>query len=264
MIVSELPSGMRVATQETTDAMATVTVYVATGSRFDLPELSGTAHFLEHMFFRGTPTRSQHSLEVEVEELGGQMEAWTTREHMFFIAHCFPRHVPKFVDLLGDLLARPALDPQAIEMERSVVLSELRHTELGVTNALHRVPARHRLPRLDPGPVAPGSARIHHAHRPRRPHRVLSRPVHRAPGGGRGQRRRYRPPDRRRGRPASPLGQDLPAAPPADLAHRAVRTPTRYVGSDCSIYTGQVASAHFIFGFEGVDAAHPDWCVYPC
>ncbi|KAK0561722.1 Mitochondrial-processing peptidase subunit beta [Tilletia horrida] len=123
--VSTLPNGLTVATQSNPAAQtATVGTWIDAGSRAESDQTSGTAHFLEHLAFKGTNKRSQHALELEVENLGAHLNAYTSREHTVFYAKAFRADVDKAVDIIADILQNSKLEPSAIERERDVILRE--------------------------------------------------------------------------------------------------------------------------------------------
>jgi processing peptidase subunit beta len=126
--VSTLPNGLRVVTQAYPAAtrMASVGVWVDAGSRFELPGTNGTAHFLEHMAFKGTARRpTAHALEVEIEDMGARLNAYTSREQTTFFADVQGRDVPAALDVLSDILQHPRFPQQAIQRERGVILREM-------------------------------------------------------------------------------------------------------------------------------------------
>jgi processing peptidase subunit beta len=123
--VTTLSNGFRVATEQTAHKTATVGVYIDAGSRFETAKNNGTAHFLEHMAFKGTSTRSQAALEVEVENMGAMLNAYTSRELTAYYAKCFSSDVGSATEILSDLLLRPTLDAQAVDAERAVILREM-------------------------------------------------------------------------------------------------------------------------------------------
>ncbi|KAK0545938.1 Mitochondrial-processing peptidase subunit beta [Tilletia horrida] len=123
--ISTLPNGLTVATQSNPAAQtATVGTWIDAGSRAESDATSGTAHFLEHLAFKGTNKRSQSSLELEVENLGAHLNAYTSREHTVFYAKAFRQDVDKAVDIIADILQNSKLENGAIERERDVILRE--------------------------------------------------------------------------------------------------------------------------------------------
>ncbi|XP_066314862.1 probable mitochondrial-processing peptidase subunit beta, mitochondrial [Miscanthus floridulus] len=130
--VSTLPSGLRVVTQAYPAAtrMASVGVWVDAGSRFELPGTNGTAHFLEHMAFKGTRRRpNAQALEVEIEDMGARLNAYTSREQTTFFADVQARHVPAALDVLSDILQHPRFPEKAIQRERGVILREMEEVQ---------------------------------------------------------------------------------------------------------------------------------------
>ncbi|WVZ69088.1 hypothetical protein U9M48_017932, partial [Paspalum notatum var. saurae] len=130
--ISTLPSGLRVVTQAypTATRMASVGVWVDAGSRFELPGTNGTAHFLEHMAFKGTRRRpNAQVLEVEIENMGARLNAYTSREQTTFFADVQARHVPAALDVLSDILQHPRFPEKAIQRERGVILREMEEVQ---------------------------------------------------------------------------------------------------------------------------------------
>lgn len=123
--VTTLSNGLTVATESQPHAQtATVGVWIDAGSRAETDKTNGTAHFLEHMAFKGTGRRSQHSLELEVENLGAHLNAYTSREQTVYYAKSFRKDVPAAVDIISDILQNSKLEGAAIERERDVILRE--------------------------------------------------------------------------------------------------------------------------------------------
>jgi processing peptidase subunit beta len=122
--VTTLSNGLKVATESGFGETASVGVYINAGSAYETPANNGVAHFLEHLIFKGTPKRSQHDLEVTVENIGASLNAYTTREHTAYFARVFKKDVATGVDILADILQNPLLDPRAIDLERSTILTE--------------------------------------------------------------------------------------------------------------------------------------------
>ncbi|GAA5978323.1 hypothetical protein JCM11641_004656 [Rhodosporidiobolus odoratus] len=123
--ISTLPNGLTVATESSPSAStATVGVWIDAGSRAETDKTSGTAHFLEHMAFKGTGKRSQHQLELEVENIGAHLNAYTSREQTVYYAKSFASDVPKAVEVIADILTGSKLEAGAIERERDVILRE--------------------------------------------------------------------------------------------------------------------------------------------
>ncbi|CAI4227837.1 unnamed protein product [Auanema sp. JU1783] len=127
--VTTLPSGFRVATENTNIQTATVGVWIDAGSRYENEENNGTAHFLEHMAFKGTSKRTRHGLELEVENIGAHLNAYTSREQTVYYAKCFKKDIEQSVEILSDILLHSKLDERDIEAERGVIIREMREVE---------------------------------------------------------------------------------------------------------------------------------------
>jgi processing peptidase subunit beta len=104
-------------------------MWIDAGSRAETDETNGTAHFLEHLAFKGTAKRSQHQLELEIENLGAHLNAYTSRENTVYFAKAFNSDVPQCVDILADILQNSKLEESAIERERDVILRESEEVE---------------------------------------------------------------------------------------------------------------------------------------
>ncbi|KAF8905154.1 Metalloenzyme, LuxS/M16 peptidase-like protein [Mucidula mucida] len=123
--ISTLSNGLTVATESQPHSQtATVGVWIDAGSRAETDKTNGTAHFLEHMAFKGTGRRTQQSLEIEVENIGAHLNAYTSREQTVYYAKSFSKDVPVAMDIISDILQNSKLENSAIERERGVILRE--------------------------------------------------------------------------------------------------------------------------------------------
>jgi processing peptidase subunit beta len=122
--VSTLSNGIRVATEYWPGQLATVSVFIKCGSRNETIETSGTAHFLEHLHFKGTANRTRTQLELDVENMGGQLNAYTSRENTSYTMTVFKNNVPKAVEILGDMLTNSLYNTNQIEAERETIYRE--------------------------------------------------------------------------------------------------------------------------------------------
>lgn len=127
--VTRLDNGLRVASEDSGAPTATVGLWIDAGSRYETAQNNGVAHFLEHMAFKGTSKRSQTDLELEVENLGAHLNAYTSREQTVFYAKCLSKDVPKAVEILGDIIQNSKLGESEIERERGVILREMQEVE---------------------------------------------------------------------------------------------------------------------------------------
>eukprot|EP00968_Pinguiococcus_pyrenoidosus_P020319 scaffold2342_cov368-Pinguiococcus_pyrenoidosus.AAC.3 len=125
--ITNLPTGLRVASETIPAATVAVGVWIDAGSRYETPETSGVAHFLEHLAFKGTIRRSKASLEEEVENNGAHVNAYTSRESTVYWMKTTEDKTEWALDVLSDLLLNSKLESGAIERERGVILREMEH-----------------------------------------------------------------------------------------------------------------------------------------
>ncbi|KAK3335978.1 Metalloenzyme, LuxS/M16 peptidase-like protein [Cercophora scortea] len=125
-----LKNGLTVASQYSPYAQtSTVGMWIDAGSRAETDETNGTAHFLEHLAFKGTSKRTQQQLELEIENMGAHLNAYTSRENTVYFAKALNEDVPQCVDILQDILQNSKLEESAIERERDVILRESEEVE---------------------------------------------------------------------------------------------------------------------------------------
>lgn len=124
--VTTLGNGIRVVT-DTVDTVQSVSVgvWVGTGTRHEPPEINGVAHLLEHMAFKGTRRRSAQDIAREIEDVGGQINAYTSREHTAYYAKVLKDDAPLAFDILADILQNSVFKPEELDRERAVVLQEI-------------------------------------------------------------------------------------------------------------------------------------------
>ena len=122
-----LENGIRLVSERIpTLKSVTIGIWVNTGSRDESPAQAGYAHFIEHMFFKGTTARSATDISREIDALGGEMNAFTTRETTTYYVKILDQHLPEAIDLLADLFLRSRLGKKEIEKEKQVILEEIR------------------------------------------------------------------------------------------------------------------------------------------
>lgn len=120
-----LPSGLRIAAEiDQRGYSAAIGYFVRSGSRDEVDFESGLSHFLEHMMFKGTDRRSAADVNRELDELGGQSNAYTSEEQTVYYAAVLPKFQDRIVDLLTDMLS-PKLDEDEFNTERQVILEEI-------------------------------------------------------------------------------------------------------------------------------------------
>ncbi len=128
--ISTLPNGIRVLTEQMPAVRtAAMGIWVRVGSRYELATQHGISHFLEHLFFKGTERRSALAIAQSVDDIGGQMNAFTDREHTVFYVKVLSKHLLKAVEIYADMLLGSALAPDAIERERQVISEEIKMYE---------------------------------------------------------------------------------------------------------------------------------------
>jgi predicted Zn-dependent peptidase len=121
-----LPGGLRVVTEAMPGVRsASIGVWVGVGSRDEAPTQSGASHFLEHLLFKGTPTRSALDISVELDEVGGEFNAFTAKEYTCFHARVLDEDLPLAVDVLGDMVTSSTITDEDVEAEREVILDEI-------------------------------------------------------------------------------------------------------------------------------------------
>ena len=134
--VTTLSNGLRVASENAGGSTCTVGLWIDAGTRYEEEKTNGVAHFLEHMAFKGTKRRTQMQLELEVENMGAHLNAYTSREQTVYYAKSFSRDLDKSVDILADILQNATLGEREIERERSVILREMEEVDQQVEEVI--------------------------------------------------------------------------------------------------------------------------------
>lgn len=145
--IVQLSSGLTVAV----DPMAhtrTVSIgaFVRVGSRDDPAERAGLAHFLEHLLFKGTATRSAIEISQAIDRVGGDINAYTAKEYTAYYCRLPVRHTDVGIELLGDLLTAPAIRSGDVESERQVILDELAMDDDSPDDVIHQAFAKAMFP----------------------------------------------------------------------------------------------------------------------
>jgi predicted Zn-dependent peptidase len=104
-------------------------VWLKSGSRNEPANVNGISHFIEHLVFKGTENRTAREIALAMDSVGGQIDAFTSKEYTCFFAKVLDEHLPAAIDLLGDIVQRPLFDATELERERQVVLEEIRMVE---------------------------------------------------------------------------------------------------------------------------------------
>ena len=127
---SELTSGVRVITERMPEARSvSIGMWFAVGSRDEPGEIAGASHFLEHLLFKGTQQRSARSIALSVDAVGGEMNAYTTREHTAYYLRLPVAELHNGLELLADVVSAPAFREHELDAERDVIIEELLMSE---------------------------------------------------------------------------------------------------------------------------------------
>ena len=135
-----LPSGLIVLTERMEHVRSVAMgVWMRAGSRHEVPELNGISHFVEHMVFKGTKSRSAQRIAREVDAIGGNLDAFTGKETICFNIKVLDEHVPTALDVLSDLVLNPVFAAEEIARERGVILEEIKMDEDSPDTLVHEI-----------------------------------------------------------------------------------------------------------------------------
>lgn len=135
-----LPNGLTILTEKM-DYIRSVAmgVWIRAGSRHEMPEINGISHFVEHMVFKGTKSRSAQHIAREVDAIGGNLDAFTGKETVCFNIKVLDEHVPVALDVLSDLVLNPTFASDEITRERGVILEEIKMDEDNPDYLVHEI-----------------------------------------------------------------------------------------------------------------------------
>src|SRR6187397_848686 len=135
-----LDTGLRLIT-ETMPHVRSVSlgVWLTRGSRHESADKSGIAHFVEHMLFKGTATRSAEDIAQAIDSIGGQLDAFTAKEYASYYIKVLDEHLPLAMDILSDIVLNPAFTPDDIEREKKVVVEEIKMVEDTPDDLVHEL-----------------------------------------------------------------------------------------------------------------------------
>ena len=135
-----LPNGLRLVTEAMPHVRSvSIGVWLTRGSRHEPSEHAGIAHFVEHMLFKGTESRSAEDIAQQVDSIGGQLDAFTSKEYAGYYVKVLDQHLPLAADILADLVCRPVFAPEEIEREKKVVLEEIKMVEDTPDDLVHEI-----------------------------------------------------------------------------------------------------------------------------
>ena len=125
--VTRLDNGFTVATETMSDLKSVaIALYVQAGSRHERNDQGGIAHFLEHMAFKGTKTRTASQISNTIENVGGMLNAYTSRDKTAYLVRVLSEDIAIATELLADIILNSIYDPKEIDLERKVILNEIR------------------------------------------------------------------------------------------------------------------------------------------
>jgi predicted Zn-dependent peptidase len=133
-----LPGGLRIVTEAMpTVRSVTVGIWVGVGSRDEAPSLAGASHYLEHLLFKGTRRRDAMTISSAIDAVGGEMNAFTSKEYTCFYARVLDTDLPLAVDMVCDLVTSSVIKAADVESERGVILEEIAMHEDDPTDMVH-------------------------------------------------------------------------------------------------------------------------------
>jgi predicted Zn-dependent peptidase len=133
-------NGLRLVTEAMPHVRSvSIGVWLTRGSRHEPLEHAGIAHFVEHMLFKGTATRTAEDIAQQVDSIGGQLDAFTSKEYAGYYVKVLDEHLPVAVDVLADLVSNPVFAPDDIEREQKVVLEEIKMVEDTPDDLVHEI-----------------------------------------------------------------------------------------------------------------------------
>jgi predicted Zn-dependent peptidase len=135
-----LDNGLRLLTEKMTQVRSiSIGVWLTRGSRHETADRGGIAHFVEHMLFKGTATRSAEDIAQAIDSIGGQLDAFTAKEYASYYIKVLDEHLPLAIDILSDIVLNPAFGIEDIEREKKVVLEEIKMVEDTPDDLVHEL-----------------------------------------------------------------------------------------------------------------------------
>ena len=138
--LTTLPNGVRVVSETVTHVQSvSIGLWVGIGSRDEENPIRGISHFIEHMLFKGTPTRAARQIADEIESRGGHLNAFTGKETTCYEARVLAEHLPLAFDVLTDMFRNSLFDPEEMEREKGVVIEEIKMYEDSPEESVHDI-----------------------------------------------------------------------------------------------------------------------------
>lgn len=137
---STLDNGITVVTERIPHVRSvSLGIWVKVGSRHEGDFEKGISHFIEHMLFKGTKKRSAKDIAIEIDSIGGEMNAFTSKENTVYYVKALDGHLPMAVDILSDIFFNSVFDPKEIERERRVIIEEIKMVEDTPDDLVHEL-----------------------------------------------------------------------------------------------------------------------------
>jgi len=139
-----LDTGLRLITETMPHVRSvSIGVWLTRGSRHETQPESGIAHFVEHMLFKGTASRTAEDIAQEIDSIGGQLDAFTAKEYASYYIKVLDEHLPTAVDLLSDIVMHPRFERDDIDKEKKVILEEIKMVEDTPDDLVHELFTQH-------------------------------------------------------------------------------------------------------------------------
>ncbi len=133
-------NGLRLLTERMSHVRSiSIGVWLTRGSRHEAAEHGGIAHFVEHMLFKGTSSRSAEDIAQAIDSIGGQLDAFTAKEYASYYIKVLDEHLPLALDILSDIVLNPAFSPDDVEREKKVVVEEIKMVEDTPDDLVHEL-----------------------------------------------------------------------------------------------------------------------------
>ena len=124
--IRTLDNGIRVALESISYVRSiSFGIWVKNGSRNELPQENGVSHYIEHMMFKGTKSRTARQIAEEMDALGGQINAYTTKEYTCYHTRVLDKHIDRALDVMSDMLLHPLIAQEEVQKERNVITEEI-------------------------------------------------------------------------------------------------------------------------------------------
>jgi predicted Zn-dependent peptidase len=139
-----LDTGLRLITESMPHVRSvSIGVWLMRGSRHETDDQGGIAHFVEHMLFKGTSTRSAEDIAQAIDSIGGQLDAFTAKEYASYYIKVLDEHLPLAVNLLSDIVVNPAFPEDELDREKKVILEEIKMVEDTPDDLVHELFTQH-------------------------------------------------------------------------------------------------------------------------